>query len=336
VNHFADLPLTWRWAIALWLAALGGCVGSFLNVVVYRLPAGKSLVHPGSHCPKCGHAIRWYDNVPIFGWFLLRGRCRDCREPISFRYPLVEAITAGLCFGLAWVELLSGGANLPAREIALTPKQVIYPGYMTSEIVGIYAVHLSLLCTLVSASLIEHDGHRVPFRLFVPVISVQVLGLLFVPGLHPGRIDVWYSGPLYGLIGVLILSIAGLAVGRALGWFVPRYTSDTATASSSFAPCSNRQAGSAFGTFWRGRNAAADGILWATACVSLFFGGCVLLLGAAVLFLVLLNHALRWAFARLPFVGPVLWLTVLTLVFVIFWGSFVQQLAAVLRELTMR
>ncbi|MGN6188353.1 MAG: prepilin peptidase [Conexibacter sp.] len=83
------------------LAAVGGLlVGSFLNVVAWRLPRGESLVAPGSHCPGCGHPVRPYDNVPVLSWLALRGRCRDCRTPISARYPLVEALTAALAVGV--------------------------------------------------------------------------------------------------------------------------------------------------------------------------------------------------------------------------------------------
>ncbi len=79
------------------LAAAGGLlVGSLLNVVAWRLPRGESLVAPGSHCPSCDAPVRPYDNVPVVSWLLLRGRCRDCRAPISVRYPLVEALTAAL------------------------------------------------------------------------------------------------------------------------------------------------------------------------------------------------------------------------------------------------
>jgi leader peptidase (prepilin peptidase) / N-methyltransferase len=79
---------------------LGAVVGSFLNVVIIRVPLGESLVHPPSRCPHCGHPVRFYDNIPILSYFLLRGTCRDCGTPISFRYPLIEAITAGLSVGL--------------------------------------------------------------------------------------------------------------------------------------------------------------------------------------------------------------------------------------------
>jgi leader peptidase (prepilin peptidase)/N-methyltransferase len=80
------------------LAAVGGLVaGSFLNVVIARLPDRRSLVRPRSQCPSCGTPVRTYDNVPVLSWLLLRGRCRSCGERISARYPLVEAMTAGLC-----------------------------------------------------------------------------------------------------------------------------------------------------------------------------------------------------------------------------------------------
>ncbi len=78
------------------LAVAGACIGSFLNVVAWRWPRKQSVVWPGSHCPNCGHAVRWHDNLPVFGWLLLRGRCRDCNWRIPVRYPLVELLTAGL------------------------------------------------------------------------------------------------------------------------------------------------------------------------------------------------------------------------------------------------
>ena len=74
--------------------ALGACVGSFLNVVVWRLPRRESLITPPSHCPKCGHKLAWYDNIPVLGWIWLKGKCRYCRVPISPRYPLIELANA--------------------------------------------------------------------------------------------------------------------------------------------------------------------------------------------------------------------------------------------------
>src|SRR6186713_2187435 len=80
----------------VFLFLLGACVGSFLNVVVWRLPRGESLITPPSHCPKCDRPLKWYDNLPVIGWIKLGGKCRYCRAPISPRYPIVEAITGAL------------------------------------------------------------------------------------------------------------------------------------------------------------------------------------------------------------------------------------------------
>ena len=91
--------------ILVWLGLLGACVGSFTNVVVWRWPRQESVVVPGSHCPRCGHAIRWHDNLPVLGWLLLRGRCRDCGAAISWRYPAVEAFSALLLLPLVLIDL---------------------------------------------------------------------------------------------------------------------------------------------------------------------------------------------------------------------------------------
>jgi leader peptidase (prepilin peptidase)/N-methyltransferase len=82
-------------------ALLGACVGSFLNVVAWRLPRQESLLWPASHCPRCGTPLAWHENLPVLGWLLLRGRCRHCHQPIAVRYPLVELLCAGL-----WVAVL--------------------------------------------------------------------------------------------------------------------------------------------------------------------------------------------------------------------------------------
>src|SRR6185312_15631271 len=87
---------------------LGLAVGSFLNVVIHRVPRDESLIRPGSHCPRCGSPVRRRHNVPVLGWLVLRGRCADCKTPISARYPLVEAATGALFvavaarFGWSW------------------------------------------------------------------------------------------------------------------------------------------------------------------------------------------------------------------------------------------
>jgi leader peptidase (prepilin peptidase) / N-methyltransferase len=87
--------------------ALGAAVGSFLNVVIYRIPAGLSLLFPPSRCPQCLRRLKSYDNVPVFGWLALKGRCRYCRSPIAIRYPLVEAATGALFVFVYWAFNLS-------------------------------------------------------------------------------------------------------------------------------------------------------------------------------------------------------------------------------------
>jgi leader peptidase (prepilin peptidase)/N-methyltransferase len=81
-----------------WMVVLGLVFGSFLNVVIARVPTGESIVRPRSRCPKCGHTLAWFDNVPVLSWLVLRGRCRSCGQPISWRYPLIELLTGVLFF----------------------------------------------------------------------------------------------------------------------------------------------------------------------------------------------------------------------------------------------
>jgi len=89
------------WVVAGWATLAGACVGSFLNVVIARVPAGESVVHPRSRCPRCKQPIAWYDNLPVLSWLLLRGRCRGCALPISTRYPVVELLGGTLAW-FAW------------------------------------------------------------------------------------------------------------------------------------------------------------------------------------------------------------------------------------------
>ena len=98
-------------SLGLVLVVAGACVGSFANVVAWRLPREESVVWPGSHCPKCGQAVRWHDNVPVLGWLWLQGRCRDCHQGISSRYPLVELLSA-----LLWLSALWGDGLLAASD----------------------------------------------------------------------------------------------------------------------------------------------------------------------------------------------------------------------------
>ena len=83
-------------------AAFGAVVGSFLNVCIYRLPRGRSIVWPASACPHCGRPLSWYENIPVVSYLVLRGRCRTCQEPIAVRYPIVEAVTAAMFAAAMW------------------------------------------------------------------------------------------------------------------------------------------------------------------------------------------------------------------------------------------
>jgi leader peptidase (prepilin peptidase) / N-methyltransferase len=162
---------------------VGACIGSFLNVVIWRLPRGESLVHPGSRCPKCGRPIRWFDNLPVLSWLALRGRCRGCRAPIAWRYPAVEALTAAL-FVLAALEFHD--RPFAGAQIAL------------------------LLAALVAVTYIDIDHRIIPDAITKPGMVVG-LALSLVPPfqLHPPD---WIHGFQPGLNG-LLHSAAGILTG---------------------------------------------------------------------------------------------------------------------------
>ena len=123
------------------LFVVGLVFGSFLNVCISRIPRDESIVSPPSHCPNCGAAIRWFDNIPLLSWVILRGRCRNCWQRISLRYPAVELLTGlaflgcGMAFGLTWFTLkfcvfsfLLIGLIFMDVEIGLLPREFTYTG----------------------------------------------------------------------------------------------------------------------------------------------------------------------------------------------------------------
>ncbi len=131
--------------------ALGLAIGSFLNVCIYRFPRGESVVSPPSRCPSCGRGLRWFDNVPVLGWLLLRGQCRTCSEPISPVYPLVE-VTTGLVFAaqfwqLGWQPLLAMRLPFAAAMLVLCvidlqhrilPNVITYPGVVIGLVASLF------------------------------------------------------------------------------------------------------------------------------------------------------------------------------------------------------
>jgi leader peptidase (prepilin peptidase) / N-methyltransferase len=108
------------WPVAAFAAVTGACLGSFVNVVIHRLPRGQSLAWPGSHCPRCGHVLALWENIPLLSFALLRGRCRACRGVIAWRYPAVEALCAGLFAGaVLWLGMGPAALGAAAFAVAL-------------------------------------------------------------------------------------------------------------------------------------------------------------------------------------------------------------------------
>jgi leader peptidase (prepilin peptidase)/N-methyltransferase len=192
-----------------WLFALGASVGSFLNVVIYRLPRGMSLAHPGSHCPNCGHAIRGRDNIPLASWLLLGGKCRDCKTPISPRYYYVELIV-----GLTFLLVAVFEAFLP-RQTWLGSDIIRRPLHWqeTLPFWSAYATHVVLLTTLLGAALIDRDGWRPPWRMFVPAMLLALVSGALWPPVRPIAAFAGLAGPAWQ-VG-LTDAVAGLAAGAA-------------------------------------------------------------------------------------------------------------------------
>jgi leader peptidase (prepilin peptidase) / N-methyltransferase len=147
------------------LALAGLCIGSFLNVCIHRLPLKQSVVHPGSRCPDCGYALRWYDNVPVLSYAALRGRCRSCARPISLQYPLVEIATA-VIFVLHWYAF---------GPTVLLPLRLLFA------------------CALIVLFMIDLEHQILPDVITLPGI---VLGVVFSLWLPPG--------PVMSILGVLL------------------------------------------------------------------------------------------------------------------------------------
>jgi len=176
--------------------------GSFLNVVIHRLPLGESLVAPGSHCPNCQAPIRPWHNVPLVSWILLRGRCRDCHAPIAMRYPLVEAATA----------LLFVGVVLASRSV-----------------VGL-TLGLILVAVLVPAALIDLDHRIIPNKLLLPAaVAAIAVGTALDPTHEYGRLIAAAAAGGFllaaaiayprgmGMGDVKLAAVLGLFLGKAVG-----------------------------------------------------------------------------------------------------------------------
>src|SRR5438552_3455540 len=147
---------------------LGACVGSFLNVVIWRLPRGESLSTPPSHCPKCGKTLKWYDNIPILGWIKLAGRCRFCSAPISIRYPIVEAITA-LIFVFYYIMfyIVGVGPCPPMRPMHPIGAPIIWrAGPLDfTQTWPIYVLYMAMLAGVLAASVVDFEQFIIPIEI---------------------------------------------------------------------------------------------------------------------------------------------------------------------------
>jgi leader peptidase (prepilin peptidase)/N-methyltransferase len=173
MQHLHDLIIARPWILAIWVFIVGSAIGSFLNVVIYRMPRGMSLSKPGSHCPKCERPIRWYDNLPIAGWLVLRGKCRDCQAAISPRYPLVELAIAVLFVATAYFDVYrptSEAALLQGANVDSAPLEA----HLGLRLLALFA-HAWTGCTATAALLIAWDGQRVPWRLPVSAFLVTAV-----------------------------------------------------------------------------------------------------------------------------------------------------------------
>jgi len=208
---------------ALWFFALGATIGSFLNVVAYRVPRGESVIFQRSRCPQCGTQIKGRDNVPIFGWVMLSGRCRTCQSKISARYPIVETITALLFLALYFVELISGGANIPVRQPNSYSGVVWILMYTKWDLVGMYLYHCLALCVLLSCVLIDIDGKLVNSRtrwfvavmlLAPPLIWPDLMPVPFIADAADLLPMAWLRAGTQCLLGGLM----GVALGSLMKW----------------------------------------------------------------------------------------------------------------------
>ena len=197
----------WYWLTILFVT--GCCVGSFLNVVIYRLPRDKSIISPPSACPACGKPIAFYDNIPLFSWLFLRAKCRNCKSPISPRYFFIELITgllfAALYFLYFMVEVRSGIGTFASG------------GWF------IYLVHIILLTSLLAASAIDLELWVIPlsicwFAAAVGIIASALAGLIIAPAeiiaydLFPAasaRTAIIAAGAAIGLIISILLLLLG-------------------------------------------------------------------------------------------------------------------------------
>lgn len=192
-------------AFAAAAAVFGACIGSFLNVVIYRLPQpdpAKRSVLGRSYCPGCGTLIRWSQNVPVLGWLLLGGRAKCCGGRISFRYPFVELLTAAFFFALAW---------WPPFGPVFSAEQTVEPAAAAA-----FALHATFASMLIALTFIDFDTQLLPDALTKPGMALGVIA-----GFWPGLAGVVSPDEAVSpQLRSLLASLLGLAVGGGVTWGV--------------------------------------------------------------------------------------------------------------------
>ncbi|NIA06575.1 MAG: hypothetical protein GWP14_02880 [Actinobacteria bacterium] len=189
--------------------AIGSCVGSFLNVLIYRLPRHLSIVWPGSYCPKCKHPLSWYDNIPLLSWLLLGRSCRHCHQSISAVYPLVELVTAGV-FTLVYVAYMVVGLRQDMPIITASPA--------VSDWVTL-GLHLWLVAALLAASAVDLRLSIIPLS----ITSLTGVVAVVLHGFFPQPMLATIAGPTAGLTVGGCLGLVVSAVLLFLGIFQPTF-----------------------------------------------------------------------------------------------------------------
>lgn len=182
MDYLNEISRLAPWFLPLVAGVFGACIGSFLNVCIYRIPKGESIVRPGSHC-GCGRPIAWHDNIPVLSWLILRGRARCCGRPFSIRYPAIELLTALLFLG-CWLQFPPGKA-----------------------VAGM------VLCSiLICATFIDLDHMIIPDAFTIGGAMAGLLLSMALPSLHGRQHEIL----LIASVRASVDSVLGLMIGSAL------------------------------------------------------------------------------------------------------------------------
>ena len=196
------------WLLLVYVFAVGCCIGSFLNVVIYRLPREKSLLKPPSSCPSCGRHIQFYDNIPLVSWLVLRAKCRYCKASISPRYFVIELLT-----GLVFLGLFVLYFVWPVRHFEIDGVMGAAAFYKGGWLV--YLIHIILLSSLIAVSAVDLELWLIPvvvcwFATLAAVVGSGIASLIIRPESITGR----YPLPTAGT------GTAALAAGAAIGLII--------------------------------------------------------------------------------------------------------------------